>query len=38
MKVARIRSLVAALSLAGLSLLIAVATTLADGAGGPYPH
>jgi hypothetical protein len=32
------RSMVAALLLAGLSTLLAVAAVLADGGGAPYPH
>lgn len=37
-KLARIRSLVAALSLAALSLLVAAASTFADGGAPPFPH
>jgi hypothetical protein len=37
-KLTRIRSLATALLLAGLSTLLAVASVLADGTGGPYPH
>lgn len=38
MKLARIRSLVAALALAGLSTLMIVVTVFADGGGPPIPH
>jgi hypothetical protein len=38
MKLTRIRSLVSALLVAGLSTLIAVASVLADGGNPPFPH
>jgi hypothetical protein len=36
--VTRIRSIVAALLLAGLSTFLTVAAVFADGSGGPLPH
>jgi len=37
-KLTRMRSMITALLLAGLSTLLAVASVLADGTGAPYPH